>query len=209
MTRHDTDLELLERWLAAEAAAEATAADSAEGHFGDADTADEAEAALVALFATLPQPEPSPALAARLSAVADRAAEERHARRAVIFGLPRRTVQRLAAGLLLAVGLGAALVQTLFREVASPALVQLSPGSVLTSAAEALITIFYGLRDWAEAAAELLDGFTRLSGAAATVAGTTPVAVALGAGLVLAIVAFKLLRDLIGKERGFSHVDSD
>ena len=187
------DIEALERWFEAEA----------EGRDGVA------EEALTALFAALPAPAPSPLLSRRLAAVASSAAAQRRSRLAPVFGMPRRLVERLAAGLLLATGLAAALAQTLFRDVAEPALAGMRPARVISAAAEMLFRIVSGVIDGAEASIDVLQDLARLSGAATTVAGSLPVAVALGAALLLAVFAFKLLRDLIGTERGLSHVEHD
>lgn len=188
------DIEALERWFEAEAE----------------DRDDAAEAALTALFAALPAPAPSPRLSRRLAQAAGTAAAGRRAAlRTPVLGMPRRRVERLAAALLLATGLAAFAVQALFRDVAGPALAGLRPARVISSAAEVLFSIVSGVIDWVETSFEVLQGLTRLSGAAATVAGSPPVMVALGAGLLLAVFAFKLLRDLIGKERGLSHVERD
>ena len=188
------DIDALERWLEAEAEGSEAAA----------------EEALAALFAALPAPAPSPLLSRRLAHAAGAAAAGRRAlRRGPVFGLPRRLVERIAASLLLVTGLAAALVQALFRDAAGPALAELRPARVISSAAEMLFGVVSGVIDWAETSLEVLQGLTRLSGAAATVAGSLPVTVALGAGLLLAVLAFKLLRDLIGTERGLSHVERD
>ena len=198
--RHDVagdsavrELETLERWLEAEAAGHGAAA----------------EAALTALFAALPAPWPSPALSARLAVTADAGAERQRLRRTAVLGMPRRLIERIAASLLLLVGLAAAAAETLFRDAAGPALVRLRPAHVLSSAAEMLFRIVSGVIDGAQAAADVLQDMMRLSGAAATVVGSVPIAVALGAALLLAVFAFKLLRDLIGTERGLSHVEHD
>ena len=190
--RHD-DLAALEQWFEAEAAGREEAA----------------ETALTALFDELPEPAVPVLLTQRLEAVAEAAAVEQRARRATVFGLPRRTVERLAAGLVLAIGVAAAFAQTVLRESAGPLLERMRPARVISSFAEGTFSVVSVIVDWLEAGVELFHTATQLSGVVATVASTVPVATALGAGLALAILAFKLLRDLIGKERGFSHVDPD
>lgn len=188
-----TDLAALELWFEAEA----------EGR------EEAAEEALTALFDELPEPAVPVLLTQRLEAVAEAAAAEHRGRRSAIFGLPRRTVERLAAGLVLAIGVAAAFAQTVLRESAGPVLERMRPARVISSFAEGTFGVVSVIMDWVEAGVELFHTATQLSGAAATVASTVPVATALGAGLALAVLAFKLLRDLIGKERGFSHVDAD
>jgi|GEM_PF-4472792 len=188
-----TDLEALELWFEAEAAGREEAA----------------ETALAALFDELPEPAVPVLLTQRLEAVAETAAAQRRGRRRVLFGLPRRAVERLAAGLVLAVGVAAAIAQTVLRETAAPALERMRPARAISSFAEGVFSVVSVILDWAEAGVDLFHTASQLSGAAATIAGTVPVATALGAGLALAALAFKLLRDLIGKEKGFSHVDTD
>lgn len=197
MNHQDThgrlDLKALERWFEAEAEGREAAA----------------EEALTALFDDLPAPPVPVMLTHRLEAVAEAAAVERQALRAKVFGLPRRWVERLAASLLLVTGVVAALSQAVLSDSAGPALERLRPARVISTFAEGVFSVFSVAMDWAEAGVELFYSVTQLSGAAATVASTVPVATALGAGSLLAAFAFKLLRDLIGKERGYSHADTE
>jgi hypothetical protein len=190
---HPPTREMLARWLAAEAAPERDeTADAA---------ADEAFAALFG--AALTGPAPSPALSARLHS----AAREAAAKRAVVFGLPRRLVERLAAVLLLFAGVAAAVTRVLLGESAGPALARLSPAHVLSSLAEGVFFLFRAGADWVGTAVETLQTLTHLSGAVATVAGMPPVAAVLGLGLLLAAVAFKALRALLATERGWTYVE--
>lgn len=198
MTRHDdhhdTAKNALARWLEAEA----MASDGA------------AEEALGALFATaLPRPAVPPGLHARLATAADEAAERRARARATVFGLPRRLVERVAALLLLAVGLTGAVVQTVYQEAGGAALSRLTPGQVLSAAAEGLFTVVQVVLDAAEAAVGLVEAGLRLSGAAATIAGTLPVSIALAVGMVIATAVFFLLHDLLADERGWSYAELD
>lgn len=189
-TRHD---EALLSWLEAERADRAEAADEA----------------LRAVFARhLAEPSVPASLHLRLAAAATDAAARRRAARARILGLPRRLVERLAALLLLAVGTAAAVLQLTLGEAAGATLARLTPGRVLSSAAEGVFTLFQTVADGFQAAVEVLQGIGRLSGAAATVASSAPVALVLVVGLLVAALAFRLLRDLIATERGMSHVDS-
>ncbi|HMB53525.1 MAG TPA: hypothetical protein VKU40_09430 [Thermoanaerobaculia bacterium] len=188
----------LARWLDAESAAGEAAAEAA------------ADEAFAALFADALPAERVPAgLSTRLTAVADAAAAERSGARRSLFGLRRRWVERLAAGLLLAAGLSAAGVQLLFSETAGPALSRMTPGQVLSTAAEGVYAFFRSLGEAFDAAANTFETLTQLSGAMATVAGTAPVAIALGIGLLLASFAFRMLKDLLARERGLTHAEHD
>jgi hypothetical protein len=191
---------MLRRWLAEEA--RSAAVRQASEREASADEA--ADLALASFFASaLSGPTPSPALSARLHAAASEAA----ARRAVVFGMPRRLVERLAAVLLLVAGLAAAAVQALFSETAAPALARLTPARVFSSLAEGVFFLFRVSADWVGTAVEALQTITHLSGAVATVAGTPPVAAFLGLSLLLAAVAFKALRALLATERGWTYVE--
>lgn len=206
----------LARWLGAEATPVARHGETSDDRAMDdramAETAmeDAADHALAALFAAaLPAERVPSALSARLFAVAEAAAAERSDARRSLFGLRRRVVERLAALLVLATGLSAAGVQLLFSETAGPALSRLTPGQVLSSAAEGIYSLFRALGDALGAAANTFETLTQLSGAVATVAGTVPVAAALGLALLLATVAFRLLKDLLARERGWTHVERE
>jgi hypothetical protein len=190
--KHRQTRHLLSDWYEAEARDGRDAADEA------------ADRALESLFAAaLAVPTPSPALSARLHAVAAEAA----ARRAVVFGMPRRLVERLAALLLLVAGLAAATVQVLFGDAAAPALAQLTPGRVFSALSEGVFFLFRASADWLATGLETLNTITQLSDAVAAVAGMPPVAAVLGLGLLLAVAAFKVLRDLLAKERGWTYVE--
>lgn len=191
---HDTAMDALERWLQAEGAADDGAAEEALG----------------TLFrSALPRPAVPPGLSARLATVADAAAARRARAAATLFGVPRRLLERVAALLLLAVGITGAVIQTVYQEAGGAVLQRLTPGRALSAAAEGLFTVVQVFVDAAEAVFDLVDTGLRLSDAAATVAGTLPVTVALGVGLLVAVVAFFLLRDLLADERGWTYVDLD
>jgi hypothetical protein len=85
----------------------------------------------------------------------------------------------------------------------------MTPGQVLSAAAEGIYAFFRYLGEAFDAAANTLETLTQLSGAMATVAGTAPVAIALGIGLLLAGFAFRMLRDLLARERGLTHAQHD
>lgn len=193
----DPATDALERWLQAESAARDRLAEEALG----------------ALFAAaLPRPAVPVSLSARLATVADEAAARRAratAAGATLFGLPRRALERLAALLLLAVGVTGAVVQTLYQEAGGAVLSRLTPGRALSAAAEGLFTVVQLFVDTAEAAYGVVETGLRLSGAAATIAGTLPVTVALAVGLLVAVAVFFLLRDLLADERGWTYAELD
>ena len=191
---HDTAMDALGRWLQAEGAADDAAAEEALGRL---------------VRTALPRPGLPPGLSARLATVADEAAARRSRATATLFGVSRRLLERVAALLLLAVGIAGAVVQTVYEEAGGAVLQRLTPGRALSAAAEGLFTVVQVFVDAAEAVFDLVDTGLRLSAAATTVAGTLPVTVALGVGLLVAVAAFFLLRDLLADERGWTYAELD
>lgn len=180
---------MLDRWLAAEAAAR-SAGEAAEA-------SEAAEAALVSLFAVLPRPVPPAGFAERVVARAGVVATRS-------LGLHTLLVSRPFKGLVAACLL-----------VAGSSLLALS-GLVVTLVerirlADALRLVtdrLVALAEWLQDGVVFWETLARLAGAFRAAAATPEGAGALAAALAVSVLAFRLLQELIARDRSWSHVEA-
>lgn len=180
-----TDDEILNRWLAAEEG----------GRDGDA------EAALFALFeAALPPVAPPAGFADRVLARAGLTAPV-PARKSFFAAL---WLHRFAMLALLAVGLSLPWLSEILRSAASLTSLFWSPGDLVRLGIEALIAISQGL----VASLALWDWLLGIGRAIASPLATPAMALVLIGCMLVSLVAFHFLRNLITRDRSWSHVES-
>lgn len=177
------DDEILRRWLAAEE----------DGRDGDAETA------LAALFEALPPLAPPAGFADRVLARAGLAVPVPERRS--LFAL--RWVRALAMLPLLVIGLALPWLPEILRSLASIAGVLWSPGDLFRLGTGALIAVSQGL----VSALALWDWLLRIGRLVAEPFATPAIALVMAVCLLVSLVAFHFLRNLITRDRSWSHVE--
>lgn len=187
-----TDEEILNRWLAAES----------EGQ------EDAAEAELLALFQALPPLAPPAGFADRVLARAGRAgvlANAAPAPQPVARWNPfaARWLQAALALCLLVTGAALPWLISLLRSLADTTSFVLGPGDLVRLGTGALHAVPRGL----VAAFTLWDWFLEIGRTLTKPLATPVMAVGMIACLLVSLVAFHFLRDLITRDRSWTHVD--
>jgi len=179
-----SDEEILNRWLAAEE-----------------DGRDEAaEDALTALFEALPPLAPPAGFADRVLARAGLAVPV--PQRRSFFAA--RWLRALAMLPLLIVGLSLPWLSEVLRSLASLAGVLWSPGDLVRLGTGSLIAISQGL----VAALALWDWLLRIGRTLAAPFATPAVALIMAGCLLVSLLAFHFLRNLMTRDRSWTHVES-